>query len=453
MDDTMSDESTLFDASLPTPYSHNWRSAERLTDYAPRYASYQAPGGSPLVFILEGFDFSGGQSVDTAEYPFGGSWSHERLNEKPQVLHIKGSLRGPEYITRRNTLIESLRVSTSDDTPGFMDLPFWGRFPVVILEYQVSEKLDEKGQCSVTIDCKRAGVSLTERAEEKSSRGTTPEAAAQAVQAAAVKDFKEKLAEENLDTNTLVQGFMKIRSALLAILGRVQAAQTLLNGITSTINDISSLIAQGIRGPEELARAFFNSMASIFGGLLEIKNSVESYENIASYENSGASRGTTGGLPRYPAPANTSEKAVVIQCLAAHTYTLNIPAATAQQQKTQEAIEQCYRIGAWYLASQIITQMSVLSYQTATRYWTLLEQLEESIDKDNTLVYAAIEELRISVSRELAEKELSAEVHRTFMAPLPLLAMAQYVGCDADKLQELNRVADSFVITGEVAYV
>jgi hypothetical protein len=347
-----------------------------------------------------------------------------------------------------------LRISTGDDTPGFMDLPFWGRFPIVVIEYRVSEKLDEKGQCSVTIDCKRAGVSLTERAAEESSRGTTPGVAAQAVQAAAVKDFKEKLAEENLDVNTLIQGFTKVRAALLTILGRVQAAQTILNGITSTINDISSLIAQGIRAPEELARAFFNSIASIFGGLLEIKNSVESYGSIgsiASYENGGASYGTTSGL--YPAPANTSEKAVVIHCLAAYTYTLNIPAATAQQQKTQEAIEQCYRIGAWCLASQIITQMSVLSYQTATRYWTLLQHLEESIAKDNPEVYAAMEALRITVSQALAAKALGSEIHRTFTIPLPLLAMAQYVGCDAEDLGDFNRIADSFVISGEVIYV
>jgi hypothetical protein len=433
MDDTMS-----FDASLPAAYADNWHKAERTDTVGnPRLTSYQAPVGSPCVFILERFDFSGGQSVDTAEYPFGGLWSNEPLNEKPQVLHIQGFIHGPEYIKDRNTLINSLRVSTSDDTPGIIDLPFWGRFPVVVIEYKIAEKTDEKGQCSVSLDCKRAGISPIARteAEEEARSTTTPKAAAEALQEAAIATFEMKLED------TLVQGFAGLKAALLTVLGRIQAAQTLLNTITNEINGISSLIAQGICAPGELARAFFNAIASIFGGLLEIKNSFDFYS---------VSRGGSG----YPAPENNNEKKVLMQCLAARTYTLNTQDATVHQKNTKEAIEQCYRIGALTLASQILTQMGgTISYQKAQGYWNLLQQLQASIDQDNPVVYAAIEELRISVSQELSIMELSVEIHRTFMIPLPLLVMAQYLSCDEDKLRELNRVADSLVIKGEVVYV
>ncbi|MDR1300959.1 MAG: DNA circularization N-terminal domain-containing protein [Treponema sp.] len=427
-----------FDASLPTVHAKTWRQAERQdTEYPPRLTSYQAPGGEPITLTLERFDFSGGQSVDTAEYPFGGLWSNERLNEKPQVLHLQGFIRGPEYITTRNALIESLRVSTDDETPGFIDLPFWGRFPVVVTEYNVSEKTDEKGQCSVSIDCTRAGVSPHARTEaEEAQNEATTKARAEALQEAAIAALEQKL-EENLDTNTLVQGFSQVRSVLLSILGRVQAAQTTLNTITNTINALSSLIAQGIRSPQEFARAFFNAAASIFAGLLEIKNSVDSYEDFSSY----------------PAPANTNERNVLLQFLAASTFTLEGSTATIPQQNTKEAIEQCYWIGALCIASQIIVQMGVISSQTAHGYWTLLQHLEARINQDNPVIYAAIEDLRMSVSQELVAKELSAEVHRTVTVPLPLLALAQYVGCDGVTLQELNRIADSFMIKGEVVYV
>lgn len=424
-----------FDASLPTVHAKTWRQAERQdTEYPPRLTSYQAPRGNPISFILERFEFSGGQSVDTAEYPFNGLWSNERLNEKPQALHITGFIRGPEYITARNTLIESLRVSTDDETPGFLDLPFWGRFPVVVTDYTLSEKTDEKGQCSLRLECKRAGVASIDRVV--SSTTTTIRTAVKALQEAEIITFKQRL-EDNLDTNTLVQGFSQVRSVLLSILGRVQAAQTSLNTITNTINALSSLIAQGIRSPQEFARAFFNAAVSIFAGLLEIKNSVNSYEDFSSY----------------PAPANANERNVLLQFLSASTFTLEGSTATVPQQNTKEAIEQCYRIGALCMASQIIVQLGVISFQTAHGYWTLLQHLEASINQDNPELYAAIEDVRMSVSQELVAKELSTEVHRTFMIPLPLLAMAQYVGCDADKLQELNRVADSFVIKGEVIYV
>ena len=105
------------------------------------------------------------------------------------------------------------------------------------------------------------------------------------------------------------------------------------------------------------------------------------------------------------------------------------------------------------MASQIIAQLSIISYQKMQGYWNLLQQLEASIDKDNPEVYAAMEDMCMSVSQELTEKELSAEIHRTFTIPLPLLVVAQYVGCDADTLQERNRIADSFMIHGEVVYV
>jgi hypothetical protein len=105
------------------------------------------------------------------------------------------------------------------------------------------------------------------------------------------------------------------------------------------------------------------------------------------------------------------------------------------------------------MASQIIVHLGVISYQKMQGYWNLLQQLEASIDKENPELYAAIEQLRISLSQELTEQELSAEIHRTFTIPLPLVAMAHAVGCDVATLQELNRIADSFMIQGEVVYV
>jgi prophage DNA circulation protein len=151
-----------FDAALPSPYANDWKRAERPgTEDSPRLTSYQAPGGKAVVFILKSFTFSGGQSVDTSEYPFDGLWSNEALNEKPQTLRVEGCIRGAEYVKTRNAFIEALRVKTSDDAPGFIDFPFWGRFPVVVIDYEIAENTDEKGQCAVSLTFKRAGVSIT----------------------------------------------------------------------------------------------------------------------------------------------------------------------------------------------------------------------------------------------------------------------------------------------------
>jgi hypothetical protein len=94
-----------------------------------------------------------------------------------------------------------------------------------------------------------------------------------------------------------------------------------------------------------------------------------------------------------------------------------------------------------------------MSYQKTLTYWNLLQKLETSINKEDSAVYAALENIRITLSLALSSRTLSAEAIRQFSAPLPLLYIAQYLGCDEEKLRELNSIADSFVIEGDVVYV
>jgi hypothetical protein len=62
-----------FDPAPPSPYSGNWTEAARADgEGSPRFTAYQTPGGTPVPFIQESFNFRGGQSLDTAEYPFHG---------------------------------------------------------------------------------------------------------------------------------------------------------------------------------------------------------------------------------------------------------------------------------------------------------------------------------------------------------------------------------------------
>ena len=414
--------------------------------------------------------------METAEYPFGGLWSNGRLNERPQTPRVEGHIldrlvrdksgkadSGTGYITIRNALIESLRVSTSDDSPGYIDLPFWGRFPVVVDGYDVSEKKDEKGQCGVSIDFVRAGVSAENRAAGPLEAGQTLGAAAARgkLEPAALKAeeavtaaFVEKL-EGNTDSATLLAGFGKIKGLLAGALGRVRGAQSKIDTITAEINGISSLIAQGIRAPGELARAMFNALASLAAGLADIKNAAESYmdgggDGTAAGDAAGTSGASTAAL--YPAPVHNNERNALLYFFSASGYTTDIPAATAAQRNTKEAVENLYRAGALCAACRIITQID-LSYQKARGYWNLLAKLEESVDRENPAVYTATENLRISVSRELSARELDAELYKTFDVPLPLLYIARYLGCDEAKLRELNDIADSFAVKGGVAYV
>jgi hypothetical protein len=470
-----------FDASLPTPYADNWRVAYRAdSGDSPRMASYQAPGGEALPFVQKGFRFSGGQSQDMAEYPFGGLWSHEYLNEKPQALTVEGFLRGPTYIVQRNKLIEALRMPTDDDNPGYIDLPFWGRFPVVVGDnYEISENTDEQGQCAVFIPFRRAGVSITERLAALPVTSAQFERAVENLQAAAIDDFESRLTVADtgsssgggdtgggsdpggggdtgggsdingpMDTATFASGFAELKKTLLAIVGRIQGAKTTLDMMTGKALGIINLINQGVRSPRELAQAQFNAVAAIVGGIMEIKNSIVMYGRMADRV---LNNGSTSSKPSLPPPDN--EKNVLLLFLSANTYTLPIVAATAGQTTTKKAIENLYRTVAFSAAIQIVINYDLLTHQKATGYWQLIEKLEESIDKENPAVYTALQDMRTTLARALSEKELSGEMVRTIPSILPLLYVAYYLGCDEDKIRELNSIPDSFVITGKVIYV
>jgi len=426
-----------FDASLPTPYKENWREAYREdSSESPRAASYQAPGGEVIPFIQKSFRFSGGQSKDTAEYPFGGLWSNEYLNEKPQSLTVDGYLRGPAYIARRNKLIEALRVPTDDDNPGYIDLPFWGRFPVVVNDnYEISEASDEQGQCAVSISFTRAGVSITDRLDALPPASAELENSSADLQEAATNDFEKKL-KGRTNMAALMAAFGKIKKFFLSILGRIQGVQTIINGITNEVMGIMNIVNQGIRAPREFAQALFNAGMAIAGGILEIKNSIGLYS-----EDSLINLGNNA-------------KNTLMLLLSAGTDTLSEgEAVTVSHAETVTACENLYRIMAFLASAQIIASMDSLTYKKAAGYWRLLEKLENSIDREDPSVYAAMQNVHNALSRELSGREINREMTRHISIAAPLLYLAHYLGCDEAKIRELNSVADSFVVEGDVIYV
>ena len=435
-----------FNAALPTPHDSKWmeatpqaraaREERENSGDSPRVSSYQPPGGEAIPFILRGFRFSGGQSKDTAEYPFGGLWSNEYLNEKPQRLHIEGFLRGREYIIRRTMLIEALRVPTCDDRPGYIDLPFWGRFPVVVGDgYEVSEDTDEQGQCRVSIPFTRAGVSVESRSlqvseDEYAQRIADLVAASRRLQSAAVQKFETDLNPRILDTSTFRRGFAQITTALLSVTGRIQGARRVLNTVTGGTLGILSLINQGITAPRDLALALFNAAAAILAGILEIRNSAAmSWRPVDNARN------------------------VLLMLLSADTFRLPGEASTVSQDVTQTEIENLYRTMAYVASAEIIAGMDFLSHDSAAGCWRLLERLEGSIDKENPAVHAALCDVRSALSRRLSMQELSAEMTRRLPSAAPILFLTHYLGCGEDTLRRLNSIADSFLVEGDVIYV
>lgn len=443
---------TSFDPSLPRTYSDSWREAYGQGTDTPRLSSYQAPDGAPVVFAYDSISLGGGQNIDTVEYPFG-FWSNTKLGDKTHTIRIKGHVIGEDYIKQRSVLVAAFQVPTDDDTPGFLDLPLWGRFKVVVETWNVDEEKQKNGMSEISLELKRAGYSDTKRLDTAIANLSKQnvDSAVSNLKKVSVASFAKTI-ENAKDTNMLASGFGNLTKALANIVGRIQGASSVMNSMVSKINSVTSLIAQGIRAPKELAQAFVSAVYGIVSGVLEIKNAAD---ETASYFMGSDDEDSDSGDSVMEKFIQRNEKNVVMNFLTASNYELSDEAITEQQWNTKKAVENLYRMTAFGAVAQLFVKIDpdTQSFDKQSGLWTLFEFLEESIDKENPDVYAAVEETRIACAETLLTYSYDRELKRHIRQSMPLLPLALYLGCDAEKIRRLNEVADSFLIEGDVIYV
>lgn len=456
-----------FDSSLPRTYSGSWREAYGQNSDTPRLTSYQAPGGEPVAFAYDSISLGGGQNIDTAEYPYG-FWSNTRLGEKPHTIRIKGHLIGEKFIEQRSRLAAALQTETDDDNPGFLDLPLWGRFKVVVESWDIDEDRTKTGMSEFSFEFKRAGYSDSSRfdAASKNLASLNIDGAVDNLKSAAVSAFAAAV-EKSMDIATLSRSFGKLASKLQSVVGRIQGSVNTLNAMTNKVMGITNLIAQAVMIPRSLAQAFVNAAFGIVSGIMEIKNAAN---EAASYfmgddDDSGSgnssSPATSSTLSRekqeyvMESLISRNEKNVLMQFLAASSYTLDEEAITEQQFSTSAAAENLYKAAAFGVCAQLLTRMDsgTETYQSQSGLWKLLEKLEDSISKEDSGLFAAIEECRVSCAEMLLSFSHDTEIKRTIRNEMPLLELAVYLGCDSERIRSLNSVADSFLIKGEIVYV
>lgn len=456
-----------FDPSLPRAYSTSWREAYGQDSDTPRLSSYQAPGGEPVVFAYDSISLGGGQNIDTAEYPYG-FWSNTRLGEKPHTIRIKGHLIGERFIGQRSKLAAALQAETDDDNPGFLDLPLWGRFKVVVESWDIDEDKSKTGMSEFSFEFKRAGYSDSKRLDDvsKNLASLNIDGAVDNLKSAAVSAFAVAV-EKSMDIATLSQSFGKLASKLQSVVGRVQGSVNTLNAMTNKVMGITNLIAQAVMIPRSLAQAFVNAAFGIVSGIMEIKNAADeaaSYflgDNDDSGSGNSSSPATSSTLSREKQESvmesliSRNEKNVLMQFLTASSYTLDEETITEQQFNTATAVENLYKAASFGVCAQLLTRTDsgTETYQSQSGLWSLLEKLEDSISKENSDLFAAIEECRVSCAEMLLSFSHDTEIKRAIRKEMPLLELAMHLGCDAERIRSLNSIADSFLIKGEIVYV
>lgn len=426
--------------ALPAPPSSNWREAYgavkngniyTLSD-TPTQTSYQAPSSQPVPFVYDSMKLSAGLSVDTEEYPFFGLWSSTPLNEKPHGITVSGFLRGDNYIKNRNALVEALRVPATDDDPGYLSLPLWGRFPVIVVDWDIEESGKESGQCKIQLTFTRAGCPIKERWALTGELTKTIPEAAEAVKLA-ITDVYEKRLRGNTADQVLVNSFNLIRQKLFTTVGRIQGNFKNLNEMTNAASRLSNLLAQGVRSPKILAESLFASAGKIVSGISEIKNAAD--ETVSFFR------------------TTNNEKNTLFCFFAEYKYSLPIEAVTVKQVMTKRETENLYRAAALYSAAQLLPEVTTQSYDKTANLFALYGRLEQSVDGSDPAVYEAVNDLRIAVSKDLASRQLSQELSISLNGTMPMLALAHYLGAEEAVLRALNGIEDSFVLEGTVRYV
>lgn len=141
--------------------------------------------------------------------------------------------------------------------------------------------------------------------------------------------------------------------------------------------------------------------------------------------------------------------------LTATNYELDDEAITEQQYNTKSAVENLYKVVAFGAVAQLLTKLdsTTQTYESQKGLWALFEKLEDSIDKEDSDIYAAVENCRIACAQTLLSYNYDMELTRRIKREMPLLTLALYLGCDADRIRSLNAVSDSFLIKGDVIYV
>ena len=402
--------------------------------------SYQAPGGGGNVhyFIISKNSFGGGMSTNADEYPFFGGWSSRNLNEKPQSIKVDGKIMG-NGLYRRNLLIEALRQPTSDDSPGWIDLPTWGRFAVIVETWEASDTPDAQGRIDLSLTFTRAGISEANRTQFVET--PTVDSARALVQFAAKDVFKAALNEESLSNPMLQAGFGEIVSALLNVVGRIQGAKTVLNGIANQVLNILDILNQGIRSPGELASALFGAVDAIAAGIIGVGNTAES--ELEGWE----SLFSKAGIAR-----NTHNLAMLF--LSNAHFALKTPVATWRDLRTKQETERLMKIVSFIGAAQLLVIIPDVSRTRLRNLAQLFLNSEALLDQEDPMLLMACSDLRIATLSQMNATASRLELTRQISGLQPVLSLAKLLGVEYDDFISLNPgIADQFAVHDEVIYV
>lgn len=426
--------------TFPKPASNNFREVYEIKNLA----GYEAPNTKEINFILETVRVEGGQDTQTYEYPFFGRWNNIAINEKVHSIKVAGFLRGDKYIAERQNIINAFRVETNDDNAGYLFLPLWGRFKVVLLSWSIDESANENGQCKIEATFNRAGKS--EKTQTETSLPSVTDSAENLKDKA--KKSLVKNTKNNFNANSFISSFTKATSKLSLAISKVQGSAGIINNMARAINNVSSLIAQGVKTPAVLADAFSNVCESIANSVITIKqSSKESKDSFNSLLGNAESHADT--TKEYDTGRN--EKRTILEFIQNKDVSFIAKSYISKDEiRTAKESENFVKLMSLYIVALILAETDGTK-NTLKNYLSLYDSLHESIDKNDYEIYDTCLKLRLSLVETLKNKNAKTEKMVTLAKNENILVLEKYLSCERQR--ELNFIEDSFCLPKNIVYV
>ena len=76
-----------------------------------------------------------------------------------------------------------------------------------------------------------------------------------------------------------------------------------------------------------------------------------------------------------------------------------------------------------------------------------------SVSLENPDLYQAVTEMRSMLSQKFRQTAMGNELRKEIQRPVPLLFLTHHLGCNDEKLRQMNFIEDSLLVSGTVAYV
>jgi prophage DNA circulation protein len=386
-----------------------------------------------------------GRRTATYEFPGRDKPMIEDLGRKMRSFNLTCYVIGPDYMRDR----DKLRIAFEKPGPGPFVHPYFGEMTASVDgDVTLTETTAEGGMCRFNLRLIEFGGEEKAPTVEPDTQTEVDKKADAAIEAAS-NDFEEEwtLAGAIADAvQAAIDAVNSVVSTMNAIKGRVNAVMNTIDSIGDAINSFASTVSAIIALPGQIASSISELVTDIYAAIDTIGDSWDSY--FAEDETSGEVAGTPLTSPSAATPASGSTRIEVLMDAFRSFMEYGddfseVTGTTSQKQiqaTNQDAIIILVKTIAVAEACRVAAYAPFSNYDQAVSVRDeLIEEIDALIENAGDETYAALMDLRASISKHLISvaADLPMITEYTPTKSMPALVISQIIYGDSKHETEI----------------